>query len=390
MLLKGFLEAVDRFQANGWAFDTETPDAHTEVELLVAGVSAGKVLANRYRPDLEQGGIGRGDHSFVYSFTTPLTAEQLAGVRARLSGSDGPVDLPLMTEIAPPPVQNAGATALTFSGEARDDSQWPVFVLGSVRSGTSAVAQALIGVTRYRGYHEGHLLDLLAHLSVAIDEFYARKKMHLEDPNASNVIRHVPIRFFRDGIDSLFVQAIRSIFPGGYWIDKTPTPNMLHIAPILRRIWPNARFIFLKRRAFENLMSRARKFEAREFARDCLEWAEVLRTWGGMRHLLQGCALQIDQDFMAHFPARVASEIAAFLSLDAGEADRVRQALSADRPERTGDVFSQVYDEAELGWNPEQWRLFNEVCGAELAAFGYSRDKSYYASDDPALRMQRI
>lgn len=392
MVLRGFLEAVDRFQAHGWAFDQDAPNAHVDVELLLDDKPAGKVVANRFRPDLEQGGIGRGDHAFVFSFPQPLTTEQASRLTARALGREGTVQLPPVPPETTPPGETPAAQAavVTFAGLARDDSQWPVFVLGSVRSGTSAIAQALMGMTRYHGYHEGHLLDLLANLYVSIDQFYNLKRTHWEDPNASTLIRHVPIRYFRNGVDSLFVQAIRELFPQGHWVDKTPTPNMLHIAPILRRVWPNAKFIFMKRRAFENLMSRARKFEKRDFARDCLEWAEALRTWRGVRNELQGCGLQLDQDFMARSPDRVAAELAAFLSLDATEAERFRQALAADRPERTGDVFSQVYNPSELGWTDEEWRIFNELCGAELEAFGYSRDTSYYSSDDPALRIQRI
>jgi hypothetical protein len=390
--LRGFLENVDRFQAQGWAFDEALPDNHVVVEIQLDGSLLGTVTANRYRPDLEQACVGRGDHSFVFNFAQPIAAEHLEKVSARVVQEQN--NFALSRALSGAERQRKASTQssqLSFPDQARDDTHNPVFVLGSVRSGTSAVGQALISVTRYRGYGEGHLLDLLADFLEVLDKFYDVKRSHWDnDRQSSTLIRQVPIGFFQDGINNLFVQVARSVFPQCHWVDKTPTMKMVRIAPALRQIWPNSKFIFMKRRAFENLMSRARKFADRDFARNCAEWAEVLRIWSTIKEQLRGCTLELDQYFMAQHPDRAAAGIAELLGLDMGETGRLAETLGRDYPERTSEVFSQVCDPSQLGWSAEQWKIFAEMCGNELAAYGYSRSESYYASDDPGLRMQRI
>jgi hypothetical protein len=279
---------------------------------------------------------------------------------------------------------------IAFTGVSQDETRHPLFILGAARSGTTAVTQALLKATPYQGYGEGHVLDLLAELYVTLDRFYLFKAEALSNPHRPTTIGHVPIQFFRDGFDNLALEAMRSVFPPGAWLDKTPTANMIHIAGQLRRIWPQAKFIYLKRRAFENVASRTRKFVDTSFEVDCREWAGAMQAWRGVLPQLQGCALQLDQLYVARVPDQAAHEIADFLALDPAQTERLRQTLSADWPERTGDTFSRVYDPVELGWSEEQWQVFNDICGVELDALGYSRGPSYFASDDPSLRVRWI
>jgi len=391
MLLSGFLEAVERFQARGWAFDRDQPERHLVVELLVAGQPVGTAIANLYRADLEQNNIGDGDHCFTFNFPQPLSGDLPGEVTARVRHESGHFALDRWRDgVAHTEPAEEPPELITFTGTSRDDTQHPLFILGAARSGTTAVAHALLKATRYKGYGEGHVLDLLAELYVAVDRFYDVKRDEDANPFRATTLRRVPIQFFREGFDSLAIEAMRSAFPDGWWLDKTPTVNMIHISGRLRRIWPQAKFIFLKRRGLENVASRTRKFAETSFELDCREWADAMRAWRTVRPRLEGCALQIDQHFMARAPDEVAREIAGFLALDPSETERLRQALAVDRPERTGDVFCQIYDGPELDWNAEQWQVFNDNCGAELEAFGYSSDISYYVSAEPALRIQRI
>ena len=389
-MLKGFLEAVERFQARGWGFDTDQPDRHLEVEILVGGQRVGTAVADGYRADLEQGGIGGGDHSFVFNFAQPLGPDALDNVTARVAGF-GNATLQRWQEVAveggEAPQQ---AQQVSFSGVSQDDTQHPLFILGAARSGTTAITQAMLKATRYRGYYEGHLLDLLAEFYVTLDRFYSIKGDEWSDPHRFTTIKQVPVQFFREGFEGVAIDAMRSVFPDGWWLDKTPTANMIHIAGRLRHIWPQAKFIYLKRRAFENLASRSRALASRTFDVHCREWADAMQAWRQVRSQLAGCALQIDQHYLAGSSDQAAAEIAAFLQLQPDQAQRFRQALSVDRPERTSPNFLQAYDASELGWSADQWKMFDATCGAELDAFGYGRTNSYYASDDPALRVQRL
>jgi hypothetical protein len=389
MRLSGYLEAVERFQVRGWAFDCEQPDQHLVVEVSVEGQSSGTTEANLWRADLAKSGVGGGDHSFIFNFPRAIPDDLLALVTARVCHRGNRVDLERWRERAEPEPSPEPPAPVRFAGVSHDNTTHPLFIVGAARSGTTAVASALLKATHYVGHGEGHLLDLLAELYVAVDRFYQVKAGELGSQTQATTIGHVPAQFFRDGFHNLALEAMRSVFPGGSWLDKTPTANMLHIAGQLRRIWPGAKFICLKRRAFENVASRTRKFADTSFEVDCLEWAEAMRALRTVLPRLDGCALQIDQLFLAQAPDQAAHEIADFLTLGPAETQRLRQALTLDRPERTGDVFSRTYDPAELDWTPEQWRAFDNICGPELEEFNYSRDSSYYANEDRSLRSQR-
>jgi hypothetical protein len=116
-----------------------------------------------------------------------------------------------------------------------------------------------------------------------------------------------------------------------------------------------------------------------------------MKAWDLVKPRLQaGTALELDQLFLAREPDRAGAEIGTLLELDPTETARLVQALAADRPERTGAVFAEVYDAPQLGWDADKWQTFDEICGAQLAAYGYSRTSSYFASDDEKLRMRRI
>ena len=137
-----------------------------------------------------------------------------------------------------------------------DEGQFPVFVLGPARSGTSAMALGLLDSGRYSGYGEGHLLPLAHDLLATADTYYRR----YAEAGADTLLGRVPIAAFQSLIRRSFVQLARDVFPTRFWLDKTPTVAMVHAAPLMKELWPNARFIFMKRRVIENVLSRLRKF----------------------------------------------------------------------------------------------------------------------------------
>jgi hypothetical protein len=63
-VLRGNLELVHRDRIEGWAFDPASPDAPVALVVLANGAEIGRVLAERYRRDLEEAGIGDGQHGF--------------------------------------------------------------------------------------------------------------------------------------------------------------------------------------------------------------------------------------------------------------------------------------------------------------------------------------
>jgi hypothetical protein len=378
-VIQGYLEVIDQFQARGWAFDPDDPDRYLELEFVLNTQHLGAITADLFRQDLVSVGIGKGDHGFVFNFPTPLDAAELDEVRTHARAADGGrIELPrLLPPEAEPAEEPAPATLLQFAGLASDPSQFPVFVLGSARSGTSAMLQALLKIERYRGYEEGHLLDLVAHWGERLRNFYALK--HDETlPGRSTMIEHVPRQYLQDALNNVFVELIRQLFGEGPWVDKTPNSDAIYLAPRFREIWPNARFVFMRRRALENLASRARKFPEYNFAKNSLEWKDAMQAWLAVRDQLQGAAIEVDQMYLSRHPQDVAGQLRGFLDLTEVETRVVAQAFAHDRPQRTASSLDDVLELATIGW-ADPWIVeFERVCRPLMDEFGYTSDRSYH------------
>ena len=389
MTLQGYVDAVEPFQIRGWVQDGASPQRGVTVEVLMHGKPVGTAVASLYRQDLEQGGIGSGDHAFIFNFDKQLAPGDMRHVTVRAYRLDGTCEaLPLaeQIEIASPVVSNQ---ALHIEGISADPNQYPVFVLGAARSGTSAVAQALLKLTRFSGHQEGHLLDLMAHFSVALDKFYIEKTDECR-PGRDTTVSLVPQDFFQGKLNEMFIELIRKIFPDGHWVDKTPNSNMIHLAPRLLQIWPNSRFIFMKRRFLENAASRTVKFPEQGFAHHCREWNWAMTAWKDVRDQLKGAAIEIDQRFLLARPGQVSKAVKTLLGLSDVQAARVKQALQYDHPERTSDKLASDIDIEKMGWQPEQMQWFLQTCAETMTAFGYSTDAGYFLPGSEANGLVRV
>jgi len=90
--LRGYVDRVTPHVVEGWAQNTEHPEAPVCLDIYAGGRLIGQVLANRYRDDLKRAGLGGGCHSFA--FTPPDGAELTAGsveVRRSLDGATLPL-----------------------------------------------------------------------------------------------------------------------------------------------------------------------------------------------------------------------------------------------------------------------------------------------------------
>ena len=98
-MLRSFLDEANRHRVAGWAQDEAQPDAPLTLLILVDDALAARVLANRYRPDLADAGIGDGRHGFRFEFPQTLSAHEPHVVRvcreadgADLAGSPAMLD----------------------------------------------------------------------------------------------------------------------------------------------------------------------------------------------------------------------------------------------------------------------------------------------------------
>jgi autotransporter passenger strand-loop-strand repeat protein len=106
--LPRYLDCVRRDQIAGWARDAAVPDRPVKLRVLDNDVTIGEVVADRYRADLQQAGIGDGRHGFEFRIPgglSPLVRHVIRVRRAR----DGRelVNSPWAVEAAPIPLTTA-------------------------------------------------------------------------------------------------------------------------------------------------------------------------------------------------------------------------------------------------------------------------------------------
>jgi hypothetical protein len=389
--ITGYFRITSASEIAGWAYDPRHPDEYLTVEVFAGHQRIGSTVADQFRSDLAAARVGKGDHGFVLRLDHELPIDGVirldafAGSRSGIYGALGfisPGDGSPDAEPAGAPLTRSvgTGTAVAFVGATRDRAHCPVFVLGAARSGTSAIAQALVAATRYMGHEEGHLLDLVGSMLQAVDRHYDERSDEWRY-RENTMIAAAPKAFLEDGVRHIFVELARALFPKGWWLDKTPRPAMIRVAPMLREIWPEARFIYMKRRAIENIMSRMTKFPTLDFDNHCRDWTEAMQSWTQVRASLAGAAVEIDQLFLATQPDRVAEALSRLLILQQGEVASLSQALRLDRPERTAERFGAAASLAELPWLPEQRNSFWRICGQMMDAYGYSDDAEYFKED---------
>jgi hypothetical protein len=120
----------------------------------------------------------------------------------------------------------------------------PVFLIGCPRSGTSALLQALLRSPDLATVQlEGHILW---------DEFHPKKRRDSDALDAGDVSER----------ERRYVNlAVRLFARGGRFVDKTPE-NTLRIG-YLDALFPDATFVFLRRRAADNVNSLIEGWRAR-------------------------------------------------------------------------------------------------------------------------------
>ena len=71
--LRGQVDVADRRSIRGWAQDTRWPDAPVSLLVTLNGTLIGRSIANQFRQDLADAGIGAGRHGFTLEFGALLS-----------------------------------------------------------------------------------------------------------------------------------------------------------------------------------------------------------------------------------------------------------------------------------------------------------------------------
>jgi hypothetical protein len=259
----------------------------------------------------------------------------------------------------------------------------PIFVLGSVRSGTTALGRALREGADIPGEVEGHATTLMQMLFQTLD------RVTSNFPSRSQfLINSMDPEDLRSHIRSYFLEFFSRQCPTGMWADKSPDDfegaPAIRSAPTLLEMFPNARFIYCQRRGIENVLSRLDKFPQVPFWYHCQSWAGTVVAWHEVRKSLGDRWIEVRQEDMGLKPREVADELGQFLGLDTNQVGGIYNFLTANRPEQTGEAReSRQVSLAESGWSEGNQANFLQTCGQAMELAGYS------VSGDGEFRYQR-
>lgn len=374
--VSGFVESLTIYQIRGWAWNENAPDRTLTVCARYNGLLVAEAVASLFREDLAAGGIGNGAHSFIMNFPSPLDSEILTGIKV-YAGQDGS-DETLLCTLPQQPAAELPIPNILERLFHIDETQEPVLVLGAARSGTSAMAQALLRHGGYEGHEEGHILGLLSEFDDSIKKYFIAHGGEFEH-GRDTAARRVTRGYLHGETDRLVADMTRRLFPTGRWLDKTPNDTMIMLAPRILTMFPRARFIFMRRRFFENSESRRRKFSEFGFEDHCRQWSAAMSAWKTVRTSLCNAAIEVDQYAMSLSPRTHGFAVAEFLGLDGQSRERFLTALEHDHPERTSTLRSKPLSKATMGWDASQTVIYEKYCAALIHSFGYSEDEDYFA-----------
>ncbi len=220
------------------------------------------------------------------------------------------------------------------------------------------------------------LLSLLTTISNATDRHF---DIFASPQSREVLISAVDRAEFKRQIFEVFKSVVEKYNTSGPWFDKTGNPEMIEAVPIIRMLWPDAIFIFAKRRGIENVVSRMRKFPVHNFEYHCRDWARNMAAWRAIRAAVpatQWC--EIDQQDMIQSPEAVVDTVVAFTGCSPDQRDRMLLTLRENRPQQTeAGSASQLHDITSLDWNDNYVSTFKRLCGEEMLAYGYTYDRTY-------------
>ena len=253
----------------------------------------------------------------------------------------------------------------------------PIFIVGSARSGTSIITEAIKSSLDIPGCHEGHFLPLISFLIQEIKSYYSKRDFLMDKKGF--MISHTNSNDIEEGILDTFRNICNSFYKQEIWIDKTPDMGMIKSTPYLFHIWPESSFIFAKRRGIECINSRLKKFPHVPFKTHCQIWKTCMESWLLVRKDLDNNYIEIEQREISLNSKFTAQKIAKFLNLNQEQTKKINNIFSSKRPEFLGGQEKiKVTNIEEIGWSKQYITIFRDICGSINEKMGYSETSSYY------------
>jgi hypothetical protein len=368
--IKGKVEVSTPTTVGGWIAAFGVPEDRVRLELLLDGVAIAVAPADGFRSDVAALGFGDGACGFQFQLAEPLTVAEAERLQLRIVGSDLCLELPREPSSSAVTNTTPRAVRAPDAGAGTGDEKLKVFVVGSPRSGTSVLLRAMQTVFGLRAHGESHVMPGVAQAVFHLRSYYRRFK----DESGDLLIRQLPI----DRIEAPLLEGIRAfydeIYEGEGWADKTPSDEAMHSAPLIRRIFPDARLIVSRRNGIEVVASYRRKFGA-TFRDACENWARVME---GIAVVRQQCPdiLEVDQFDLANASDTVGCRIAGYLGRpDLGAT--LAAFLASNREDRlsTHD-WRQRLTLDDMDWTDDERDDFLRICGPLMRVNNYATHRA--------------
>jgi hypothetical protein len=255
----------------------------------------------------------------------------------------------------------------------------PIFILGNPRSGSSTVLSCLRILLGIQGYNEGHFLKYIDRYKKLTNEIF--DKLTESEKNKEIAMGNIDKKLFINNILHSFKNTYESLFDNSqkYWIDKTPDSNLQEIKQILY-LWPDSKFIMLKRRSLENIKSRVIKFPHLDFKNHCEEWNHIMQNWYYLDKKLLKNFIEIEHYDMLFNIEKVAKDITCLLPEYKDEEEQIINFFQRDYSQSTTGKKPSISDIDTINWTDEQKETHNKICLETLQLYGYSCDKNYFLS----------
>lgn len=268
---------------------------------------------------------------------------------------------------------------------AEQQTDFPVFVLGSERSGTSTLAYLMESKFGYKGYSEGHLFSLLQQLNTLVTKHFGQRGFSVSDEVAlpattdwsgTTTAQVIGIGAIKKGLEELFLTQSRKVL-SGRWFDKTPGPETIAAAPQLLRLYPNALFIFVIRDPIANIESRMRKFDA-TFETCCESWAACALSWlQTKQYLPEGSYLELKTHEMETDPQGTFETIQNFLAakhlLPPEIANQPAPAKLPQLQRTSSGNLGTLQTLEDVSWSEEKKAYFTRTCGPLAEEYGFNK-----------------